>query len=193
MSSESLLISAYFDHFRLQVKAFEGNWADFDFLTQRTVLPWVGYAAICLFVLPFVANLFFGEKTAVGSKSDGTWNLGNARSMVLVFFVLGALLVPYGFLQVEVSSQVVVASGPVSPGVSSCTEEIRSVCQRIDNGAVPAVVFGTPNVEILDTGIQACVVCGFNSSRMQTLSEGSAKLREIVEKLRREQREKQQQ
>src|SRR5277367_345163 len=43
---------AYFVDLYFQVQSFTGSWTGTGFLTSRTVFPWIGYALVCLFVIP---------------------------------------------------------------------------------------------------------------------------------------------
>jgi len=162
---------AYFTDLYFQVRSFTGSWASPNFLTVRTVIPWVGYVLACLFIIPFFAELIY-RRTSSGL---GEPTLEKRVSIVPMLVILGAISLPYGMLIIQSQPDESIA----------CAPQMKETCQKIEDGLAPAIALGNPSPTVIRTSLQGCIAsCSFQSQRMKSLLAASAILEEEVRKAR---------
>jgi hypothetical protein len=104
-------------------------------------------------------------------------SLTNGGGILIALMVLGTVSLPYDMLMLE-------ASKGAAEFTIACTPAMRSQCESVDQGGIPAVVFGTVSPKLFRAKLEACVsVCSVESPRMRLLIEGAKKIEDAVDSI----------
>ena len=149
-----VISAAYFTDLFFQVRSFTGDWGTFQFVTSRTLIPWLVYA--------IVAALLVSEIGAAIGSSHENGKLSNAGGTLVLLSMIAIALLPYGVLDAQVYSGI----HSTNAGTSGCSQQLIDKCQAVRNGTIsPAAAFGTNPADMV-VGLSACIAsCDYVSMK----------------------------
>ena len=184
-------IVAYLIDFGVQATSFSGSWLGADFLTLRTVLPWVGYVLVCLFIIP----LFATARADALAKRRAEYGAAhpdvaeppkqdvNARGVAVAVAIFTMVFLPYAALMIGTGHGAGVSAADL------CTVQTKSECQGVEDGAVPATEFRTMSPPAIRAKAQVCIVCGFNTQRMRTVEKSAGEVEKVLDEIRKKEQD----